>query len=60
MGTHTDTDVTATNRNNGKQLTFSLLVPYMIERYGFYEGKETKYHVEPKEVIEVFGFLTAV
>jgi hypothetical protein len=57
-GTSTDTDVTVTNRTHGKQLKYSLLVPYMIERYGFYEGKGTPYRVEPRDVLEVFDFLT--
>src|SRR5262249_35493691 len=35
----------------------ALLVPYMIERYGFYEGKGTSYRVEPRQVVEVFDFL---
>ena len=30
-----------------KTLKYSLLVPQMIERYGFYEGKGTSFRVEP-------------
>jgi hypothetical protein len=29
----------------------------MIERYGFYEGKGTRYRVEPRAVLEVLDFL---
>ena len=43
----------------GKKLTYGLLVPYMIERYGFYEGKGTSYRVDPRQVVEVFDFSTA-
>ena len=45
------------NLDNGKQIRYSLLVPHMIERYGFYEGKGTPYRVEPRQVVEVFDFL---
>jgi hypothetical protein len=55
--TRTDSDARVENLDNGKSLEFSLLVPYMIERYGFYEGKGTKYRVEPRQVLEVFDFL---
>ncbi len=45
------------NLDNGKKLDYALLVPYMIERYGFYEGKGTPYRVDPKKMGEVFDFL---
>ena len=41
----------------GKRITFSLLVPHMIERYGFYEGKGTPYRVDPAQALEVLDFL---
>jgi hypothetical protein len=56
-GTRTNCTVTAENLGNGKKLTYSLLVPQMIERYGFYEGKGTRYRVEPRAVLEVLDFL---
>jgi hypothetical protein len=40
-GTKTSSDATVHNLDNRKMLTYSLLVPHMIERYGFYEGKGT-------------------
>lgn len=55
--TKSGTDVTVENAHTGKKLTYGLLVPFMIERYGFYEGKSTNYRVEPKDVVEVFDFL---
>ena len=45
------------NLDNGKMLGYALLVPHMIERYGFYEGKGTPYRVDPRIVVEVFDFL---
>ena len=45
------------NLDTGKKLEYALLVPYMIERYGFYEGAGTPYRVDPKKVVEVFDFL---
>ena len=51
--TKTDTDVLITNLKTGDSLKYSLLVPHMIERYGFYEGMETSYRVEPSAIIKV-------
>jgi hypothetical protein len=56
-GTSTNRDAVVHNLDNGKRLRYSLLVPDMIERYGFYEGKGTSYRVEPKEALEVLDFL---
>jgi hypothetical protein len=55
--TRTSMDVTVKNTWNGKSISYSLLVPQMIERYGFYEGKGLRYRVEPAKVLEVFDFL---
>jgi hypothetical protein len=56
-GTKSGSDVTVHNLDNGKKLRYALLVPYMIERYGFYEGKGTPYRVEPAKVLEVLDFI---
>ena len=56
-GTKTNQDATLHNLDTGKKIDFSLLVPHMIERYGFYEGKGTKYRVDPKGIVEVLDFL---
>jgi hypothetical protein len=56
-GTKTNVEADIVNVATGKKLSYSLLVPDMIERYGFYEGKGTSYRVDPKQVIEVFDFL---
>jgi len=57
--TRSNTDVTLHNLDNGKKLKYSLLVPLMMERYGFYEGHGTPYRVEPRAVLEVLDFLPA-
>jgi hypothetical protein len=56
-GTETNCEATVENLDSGKKLTYSLLVPQMIERYGFYEGQGTRFRVDPRTVIEVFDFL---
>ncbi len=58
-GTKTDTYLNVVNVDNGKKMGYSLLVPFMIERYGFYEGKGTPYRVDPGVILEVFDFLKA-
>jgi hypothetical protein len=56
-GTKHSSNAIVTNLENGARLRYGLLVPYMIERYGFYEGRGTSYRVEPRQVLEVFDFL---
>jgi hypothetical protein len=56
-GTKTNCNLTVVNLGTGKRLGYSLLVPHLIERYGFYEGKGTPYRVEPKAVLEVLDFI---
>jgi hypothetical protein len=56
-GTRTNEYVELENVAGGKKLSYSLLLPDMIERYGFYEGKGTPYRVEPAQVLEVCDFL---
>lgn len=55
--TSTSFDITITNLENNASMVFSGLVPELIWRYGFYEGKETRYRVEPKDILQVFDFL---
>ena len=59
-GTSTSVDAMVKNQTNGKELFYSLLVPDMIERYGFYEGNGLRYRVEPSAVLEVFPYLKAM
>ncbi len=55
--TRTNADVVVKNLDNGKEFEYSLLVPEMVERYGFCEGKGTPYRVDPAKLLEVFDFL---
>jgi hypothetical protein len=55
--TFTSRDADLENMTAKKKLKYSMLVPQMIERYGFYEGKGTPYRVEPADVMEMFPFL---
>ncbi len=56
-GTKASDDVGLENLDNGEWIRYSLLVPMMIERYGFYEGKGTSYRVDPKQVVKLLSFL---
>jgi hypothetical protein len=55
--TKANSEVTVWNLDTSKSLGYSLLLPHMIERYGFYEGHDTRFRVEPRAVVEVFDFL---
>lgn len=54
-GTHDGRNATVKNLRTGKSLAYALLVPRMIERYGFYEGHGTPYRVAPADAIELLG-----
>lgn len=56
-GTKTNCAANVWNVATGKTIAFSLLVPYMVERYGFYEGKGTTYRVDPRAILDVFDFI---
>jgi hypothetical protein len=56
-GTSSGAMVWLENLNNRKKLTYAHLVPYMMERYGFYEGKGTSFRVDPRDVVDVFDLL---
>ncbi len=55
--TGTNLNMTIKNENTGISLSCSGLLPDMILRYGFYEGKGTSYRLAPSQIIEVFDFL---
>lgn len=55
--TLTSVDMTLLNEDNGKSLRCSMLVPEMIERYGFYEGPGLRYRLDPRNIAEVLDFL---
>jgi hypothetical protein len=56
-GTQTNTDVHLHNLDNGVNLSYSALVPHLIEKYGFYEGEGTPYRVPPRAILKVLDFL---
>lgn len=56
-GTESRTDHTIINLETGAMLNYSGLLPQMIHRYGFYEGKGTHYRIDPKKIAEVGGFI---
>ena len=58
--TKTNMAVAVENLDAETKLTYSLLVPQMIERYGFYEGTGTPYRLDPKQALKVLTFLKPV
>jgi hypothetical protein len=56
-GTQTNALVIADNLDADKRLEYSLLMPDLIERYGFYEGRGTPYRLDPKKIVEFLDFL---
>ncbi len=50
-------NISVRNLETGRKMWYGSLLPEMIERYGFYEGKGTRYRVEPRRILEVFDFL---
>ena len=56
-GTITNGLTIVDNLDNEKRLEYSLLMPDLIERYGFYEGKGTPYRLDPRKILEVLDFV---
>lgn len=56
-GTKTNEEAQVQNVATRKKMRYSLLVPEMVERYGFYEGKGTSYRLDPRDAVEVLDFL---
>jgi hypothetical protein len=56
-GTESGSIVNLENLDNGKKLQYGALMPYMIDRYGFYEGKGTPWRLDPTEAVGVLDFL---
>lgn len=50
-------DLRVKNLATGDSISFSSLLPFFIERYGFYEGTGTPYRVSPQKIVTVFDFL---
>ncbi|HCS79319.1 TPA: hypothetical protein DIV55_06305 [Patescibacteria group bacterium] len=53
-GLMTDLDMIITDIETGNTIECSALVPEMIERYGFYEGRDARYRLNPQQVVEFF------
>jgi hypothetical protein len=51
------TEVDVQNMENGRFIRFHILLPKLIERYGFYGGLEGRHRLDPHDVVEVFDFL---
>jgi hypothetical protein len=56
--TKSGTDFLITNLDSDVTLRIAKLVPIMIERYGFYEGRGTPYRVEPQRIIDLLELTT--
>jgi hypothetical protein len=56
-GTSGDLNIVVANLDSGQKISYSVLSPFMIERYGFYEGKDSIYRLDPKAIAQVFDFI---
>jgi hypothetical protein len=52
-------DYQITNLSSGHSIMVSDSLPDLIERFGFYEGFETQFRLEPCDVAKVFPFLAS-
>ncbi len=48
------TDFFITDTETGEEISFGGLVIFLIEKYGFYEGKDTRYRLSPDKIVEFF------
>ncbi len=48
-------DVTLTDESSGKTFRLTPLSAHLIGKHGFYQGRETGYRLEPKELAELLG-----
>jgi hypothetical protein len=49
--------VTVKNLSNHQSVSWSTMMPFLIQRYGMYEGEGTKYRVAPEKIFAVLTFL---
>lgn len=56
-GSLTNKEMTVTNLKDGSKISFSGLLPIMINRYGFYEGKGAPQRLDPKKLAEFAGLV---
>lgn len=55
-GTGTNKDHKIVCLEDGSAINYSGLLPFMIHRYGFYEGRGVGYRLDPERLSEVVGF----
>lgn len=48
---------TIVNLATGKEIKFAPVLPAFIYRYGFYEGRDVSYRLDPRQILEVLDFL---
>ncbi|MBI5066510.1 FHA domain-containing protein [Candidatus Woesearchaeota archaeon] len=46
-------DFTVENIRTGEKITFSQLMSYLVGEYGFFEGKEVQYRLDPESIIRI-------
>lgn len=56
-GPGTNVDTTLECHNNGRVVGYSGLLPTLIYRYGFYEGRGTSYRLDPLEIAVIAGLV---
>ena len=49
--------ITLRNLTTSHELAWSTMMPFLIQRYGFYEGEGTTFRVAPEKVFEIMPFL---
>jgi len=47
------TNITVVNKKLDKKIFFTDLQIHLIEHHGFYQGKDSSYRLEPKEIVEI-------
>lgn len=54
------TDMTISNSETGKKISFNTLLPHMIKYHHFFESPKSEHRLDPKNVIELFNLLPGV
>lgn len=55
--TSANQEVTLHNLKNDKKIWYSRIIPHMVYQYGFYEGKGTRFRLDPRDIMEALDFL---
>jgi hypothetical protein len=56
-GIYRKTNTTVVNTEQGREITYTDLHIHMIEAHGFYEGRGSRFRLEPKELVEILEIL---